>query len=621
AIDGENALLFEDLLKNSHNLFIRNKDRVSAFDFALRKKGDFLELLNEVDLNSSYKDEGGGSVFCDVCSLKDPEIVKIAIDALKKGINLSVEGNGGESPFICAIHTRNYKVAELMVEKDPSVINYHDDRGWNAMDYILQPALQSPGSRDMAVFLLEKGIDVGHNMKENLNNVIKNYSPDLAELMIEKGAVLDRNVIDKDTLERIIRFRKYNLAKEILDKTDSLRDEGNKLLGYTLSAEQNDLAIDIINKTYPAEFCESIIDEVFYSKNKNLILAISSRDNSQYMINQLERYTLSHTDNNLVKILLSKVSVVDKRFFEELVEGKFSEESILLAVDKLQYPLEHYEPEDLLVKCLQNGYHDLSKRIIKEGRVDFSRVYNKLDLDLKHNALDLFIKNVPDVNEVRINQGTLLDFVLSHPADIDTPYGVEALIARGFNPDSEYLNRTPLERIVHNNIKKSPPSPFFKAEIWGSGSRSSSPSSEAKNSWLKEITEQSQDSDQEIIFDLSPFDNNFGDSLPDEKSKPIEFSRPNSPVKPESSLDAQIARLLLKAGARITDEIKACLPDLSDDILAGVIRQEMEKREGAEIKSIAGSVAPYLSKTNTSSLAPSPGDKKDEGRGRSDSFK
>ncbi|MBP7190712.1 MAG: ankyrin repeat domain-containing protein, partial [Rickettsiaceae bacterium] len=110
AIDGENAILFEDLLKNSHNLFIQNKDRVSAFDFALRKKGDFLELLNEVDLNSSYKDEGGGSVFCYVCSLKDPEIVKIAIDALKKGINLSVEGNGGVSPFICAIHTRNYKV-------------------------------------------------------------------------------------------------------------------------------------------------------------------------------------------------------------------------------------------------------------------------------------------------------------------------------------------------------------------------------------------------------------------------------------------------------------------------------------------------------------------------------
>lgn len=192
---------------------------------------------------------------------------------IKKGVDINLQDNGGDSPFMNAANSNDLKVIQFLIPyvKD---INLKDENGRSALTMAV-----NKNSADVVAFLLEKGADVqtidanGNSLAYYLLNTFKAKDAKAFEeklkLLQAKGLSMIQRQNDGNTLLHIATQRN-NLAllKRLASFEIDINSKNNE--GYTalhiaaMKAENSDILKYLLsigaNKAIKTAFDETVLD-------------------------------------------------------------------------------------------------------------------------------------------------------------------------------------------------------------------------------------------------------------------------------------------------------------------------------------------------------------------------
>ncbi|MBP7189720.1 MAG: ankyrin repeat domain-containing protein, partial [Rickettsiaceae bacterium] len=237
--------------------------------------------------------EEGRTLFHGICQKQ--AMFEIAAKAVNDNISLNLQDAYGETPFLSAIKTRNYDLAKMMIEKDPSVLQHRTNENENVIDFICRKVDLKEIDISMVEFCIDRGADL--KTATNLEKLLYYRRYDLAESVLDKLDKFEYKSGFEDSLEELIKNGKYSLAAKLLEKTTN-----------------NDITLDRTAKLFEERI----------------------------------------TDNNFAKMLLLKVDLrLGKNILDKAFEKNASEEVLEGIINKIGLDkFNEKEKQDILMKSL-----------------------------------------------------------------------------------------------------------------------------------------------------------------------------------------------------------------------------------------------------------------------------
>ncbi len=291
------------------------------------------------------------------------------------------------------------------------------------------------------------------------------------------------------------------------------------------------------------------------------------------------------------------------------------------------------------MKSLDKEYYSLSEKLLENGadsRIALRDVLSDPTTETMERNSNFLIEHLPDVNEV-IDYGSFLSLAVR----TGNKNIVQSLLNKGANPNLK-IGRPPLfYAIDRENVEMTEILLKAKADP---NQDNDGLENLVKNKYER-IAQEEPYLDRVLDYynkkeggsrPVSPTVDNssigydpFGDIDSEGGSRPVSPTADNSSIGVvELSDAAKIAKMLIDAGAKMSDIAKNMVKNgyTSDPSLSAVLSEEIAKQEQnksleEKAKDATAYISKYLSEAKTPSRSPSPGDKKDESRGRSDSFK
>jgi len=243
----------ENLISNKHSMC------EIIIEAVLRNKIEIVNhLLNEDEflINGFFFVESPLSAAVEIGNLR---MVQFLID---RGANVNLKSQTGETPLALAVQKRFFDVAQLLIERGSSIDGLYDG------DTLLHTSA-SKGDLAITELLLRKGIPI--DMKNSVGRTplflaIENYNLEVAQLLIDKGAVVHwGNQPDSFGITKIHRWARegdlgrLHLFLKALPKSDVVLNPAANFFSQTLEHCYSVSGIDDLNLYRSEEFADPLI--------------------------------------------------------------------------------------------------------------------------------------------------------------------------------------------------------------------------------------------------------------------------------------------------------------------------------------------------------------------------